>query len=126
MADIRPFPGLRPAPEHVRDVASPPYDVLNAQEARALAEGNPRSFLHVVKAEIDLPEGTDSHSDAVYQKSAENLSRLVASGVLIQDRTPCFYLYKLTMGSHVQFGLAVGASVDEYASGAIKKHELKV
>ena len=123
MSDIRPFAGLRPRPDIAADVASPPYDVLSSAEARELAAGNPHSFLHVVKAEIDLEPGADVHSDVVYEKSAENFQKMVQDGVLIRDEAPCFYLYRLTMGDHVQHGLVVGASVAEYESGLIKKHE---
>ena len=123
MSDIRPFPGLRPRPDVATQVASPPYDVLNSAEARQMAADNPLSFLHVVKAEIDLPEDADLHGEAVYAKSAENLRKLIDEGVLIQDGKPCFYVYRLKMGEHVQHGLVVGASVDEYEKGLIKKHE---
>jgi len=124
MADIRPFQGLRPKPELVQKVASPPYDVLNSQEARELAKDNPMSFLHVVKAEIDLGPDIDTHSGQVYKKGAENLQKFLRDGILIQDASPCFYIYQITMGSHTQLGLMLGASVDEYEKGFIKKHEL--
>lgn len=124
MADIRPFRGLRPRSDLVEQVASPPYDVMNAQEARQMASGNPHSFLHVVRAEIDLPEGTDPHDEAVYDKSAANLTHMVEAGTLVQDDRTCFYLYQLTMDGHVQHGLVLGASVDEYEHDKIKKHEL--
>ena len=124
MADIRPFQGLRPKPELVQKVASPPYDVLNSQEARELAKDNPMSFLHVVKAEIDFGPDIDTHSDQVYEKGAENLQNFLRDGILIQDASPCFYIYQITMGSHTQLGLMLGASIDEYEKGFIKKHEL--
>ena len=124
MADIRPFQGLRPKPELVQKVASPPYDVLNSQEARELAKDNPMSFLHVVKAEIDFGPDIDTHSGQVYKKGAENLQKFLRDGILIQDASPCFYIYQITMGSHTQLGLMLGASVDEYEKGFIKKHEL--
>jgi uncharacterized protein (DUF1015 family) len=124
MADIRPFQGLRPKPELVQKVASPPYDVLNSQEARELAKDNPMSFLHVVKAEIDFGPDIDTHSDQVYKKGAENLQKFLRDGILIQDASPCFYIYQITMGSHTQLGLMLGASIDEYEKGFIKKHEL--
>ena len=123
MSDIRPFNGLRPRPELVQKVASPPYDVLNSQEARELAKDNPMSFLHVVKAEIDFAPAIDTHSDKVYKKGAENLRKFLQDGILIQDDSPCFYIYQITMGSHTQTGLMSGASVDEYEKGLIKKHE---
>ncbi len=123
MADIRPFLGLRPRPDLVRRVASPPYDVLSSDEARRITADNPISFLRVVKAEVDLDPSVDVHGDQVYTKSAENFRKMIADGVLIRDRSPCFYIYQLRMGDHVQRGLMVGAGVDEYESGAIKKHE---
>ncbi|MCP4545030.1 MAG: DUF1015 domain-containing protein [bacterium] len=123
MSDIRPFPGIRPRPELADKVASPPYDVLNSDEARKVAQENPHSFLHVVKAEIDLDPGIDTHGDEVYKKSAANYRRMIADGVMIQDDKPCFYIYQLTMGDHVQHGLVVGCSVEEYEKGLIKKHE---
>lgn len=124
MSDIQPFPGLRPRPDLVHLVASPPYDVLNSEEAREMAKGNPHSFLHVTKAEIDLPPDADPHKEEVYQKGAENFKKMIEEGVLIRDEKPCFYIYQLTMGDHSQRGLVVGASVDEYVRGVIKKHEL--
>ncbi len=128
MSKIKPFRGLRPKPELVDKVASPPYDVVNSDEARAIAEGNPYSFLHVVKPEIDLDPSINLYSDEVYAKGAENLERLVKDGVLVRDDRPCFYLYEQRMDiagvEHVQVGLVAGASVDEYQNDLIKKHEL--
>ena len=123
MADIQPFRGIRPKPELVQKVASPPYDVLNSKEAKELAKDNPYSYLRVVKAEINFDTDIDSHSEEVYQKSAEVLQGFIREGVLIQDETPCFYLYEITMGDHTQRGLMFGASVEEYEKGLIKKHE---
>ena len=108
----------------VEKVASPPYDVLSSAEARQMAADNPYTFLHVVKAEIDLPEDADVHGEEVYRRSAANFARLREDGILIQDETPCFYIYQLRMGDHVQKGIALGASVEEYENGTIKKHEL--
>ena len=123
MSDIQPFKGLRPKPEYVKKVASPPFDVLSSQEARKLTQNNRLSFLHVIKAEIDLDPSIDIHSDQVYTKSAENLNKLIQDGVFIQDDTPCFYIYQISMGKHIQKGLMFGASIDEYEKGLIKKHE---
>lgn len=123
MPDIRPFRAYRPRPDVVAQVASPPYDVLSSDEARAAVAGKPLSFLHVVKAEVDLDPSVDVHSDAVYQKGAENLQKLIADGVLVRDEKPCFYAYRQRMGDHVQTGLVVGASVDEYQADLVKKHE---
>jgi len=123
MADIRPFPAYRPARGQADKVASPPYDVLSSAEAREMAGSNPVSFLHVVKAEIDLdPAEADDH-EKVYGRSAANFQKLVTDGIMVQDSAPAFYIYRLTMGEHQQFGLAVGCSVDEYENGSIKKHE---
>ncbi len=124
MSDVRPFRGLRPRPDLVAQVASPPYDVLNSAEAREMAAGNPFSFLHVTKAEIDLPVDLDVHSDVVYEKSAEAFRRMCDEGIFVRDAAPSFYVYKLRMGDHEQRGLVIGASVQEYEDGLIKKHEL--
>jgi uncharacterized protein (DUF1015 family) len=120
---IRPFAGLRPVPERANDVVAPPYDVLNTEEARERAAGRPLSFLHISKAEIDLPEGTDPYDPAVYAKAAENLHKLVADGVLKREDKPVYYVYRLTMGDHVQTGLVAVASVAEYDKNRIRKHE---
>ncbi len=124
MSDVRPFRGLRPRPEFAEKIASPPYDVLNSEEAREMAKNNPLSFLHVVKPEIDLPPGTDLYSDEVYQKGAENLKKLIAEGYMLQDPEPHYYLYRQIMGDHSQVGIVAGASVEEYDKDLIKKHEL--
>ena len=123
MATLQPFRGLCPNPSLVEKVASPPYDVLDAREAKMLAENNPQSFLHVIKPEIDLPDGTDPYSPTVYEKGAENLERLIDEYVLLREKSPCFYLYQQIMGDHVQTGFVGLASVDEYLNGVIKKHE---
>ncbi|PKU24620.1 DUF1015 domain-containing protein [Telmatospirillum siberiense] len=120
---LRPFPGLRPAAAHAAEVAAPPYDVLTSDEARLLAEGKAWSFLHISKPEIDLPAGTDVYSPAVYAKAAENLGRMVAEGVLRRDGAPCFYIYRLEMGDHVQTGIVGGGSVAAYDVNRIRKHE---
>jgi uncharacterized protein (DUF1015 family) len=123
MARIEPFRGWRPRPELAEKVASPPYDVLNSDEARQMAADNPLSFLHVVKPEIDLPPETDHYAPEVYAKGGENLRRLMDDGVLIQEAEPALYLYRQRMGDHIQTGLVAGASVDEYEADLIKKHE---
>jgi len=123
MSLIRPFAGLRPVPEHANDVVAPPYDVLNSEEARQRAAGRPLSFLHISKAEIDLPEGTDPYDPAVYAKAAENLQKLIDDGVLKREDKPVYYVYRLTMGDHVQTGLVAAASVADYDSNRIRKHE---
>ena len=120
---IRPFRALRPVPEQAAAVVAPPYDVLNTEEARARATGRPFSFLHISKPEIDLPEGTDPYAPEVYAKGTENLHRLIEAGVLIRDRKPCYYIYRLQMGEHVQTGIACVGSVAEYDRNRIRKHE---
>ena len=124
MADIKPFRGVRPRPDLVEQVASPPYDVLSSAEAREMAAGNEYSFLHVIKAEIDMPASEDTHSEKLYALSAANFRKMRKEGVFVVDEEPCFYIYQIKMGDHVQNGLVVGASVAEYESGKIKKHEL--
>ena len=124
MVDVKPFKGVRPRPDLIDKVASPPYDVLNSAEARVVAAGNKYSFLHVVKAEIDMPEDADTHSDALYQLSADNFKAMREEGTFLVDPAPCFYVYQLTVGDHVQKGLVVGASVRDYENNVIKKHEL--
>ncbi len=123
MVRIKPFRGMRPVPENISKVASPPYDVLSSEEARERAKGNPLSFLHVVKPEIDLDSSIDIHDPRVYKKGAENLKYLIEQGVLMQDEKPCFYIYKLRMGDHEQVGLVAVASVEDYLRNKIKKHE---
>jgi uncharacterized protein (DUF1015 family) len=123
MAVIRPFRALRPRPERAAKVASVPYDVVTTEEARALAEGNPLSFLHVIRPEIDFEPGTDPHEDPVYEKAAENLRVLMADGVLIQEEEPSLYVYRLREGGHEQIGLAACFAVEEYENGRIRKHE---
>jgi len=120
---IRPFAGLRPEPARASEIAAPPYDVLSTEEARSRAAGKPWSFLHISKPEIDLPPGIDPYSSRVYAKAAENLQHMLAAGVLLRDREPCYYLYRLTMGSHTQTGLAAVASVAAYDTNRIRKHE---
>ncbi|MCW9047209.1 MAG: DUF1015 family protein [Gammaproteobacteria bacterium] len=120
---IRPFAGLRPVPERVEDVVAPPYDVLNSSEARERAAGKPMSFLHISKAEIDLPEDTDPYDPRVYAKAAENLQKLVDDGILIRENEPRYYVYRLKMGDIVQTGLVAAASVKHYDSNRIRKHE---
>ncbi len=120
---IRPFTALRPKTEHAAAVAAPPYDVLSSEEARARAAGKPYSFLHISKAEIDLPPEIDHYAPEVYAKSAENLKVLIASGVLFRDTKPCYYAYRLIMGEHKQTGLIAAASVAAYDVNRIRKHE---
>ena len=127
MSLIRPFRGLRPATGQAGAVAAPPYDVLSSDEARRIvhdgATGKPWSFLHISKPEIDLPREVDIYSPEVYAKAAENLGKMLDAGILARDGQPCYYAYRLTMGGHVQTGLVAAASVADYDSNRIRKHE---
>ena len=124
MVKIKPFKGIRPPKELVEEVASRPYDVLNSEEARKEAEGNEKSLYHIIKPEIDFPEGTDEHDPRVYEKAAENFRMFQEKGWLVQDEKPCYYVYAQTMNGKTQYGLVVGAYVPDYMDGNIKKHEL--
>ena len=124
MSLIKPFPGLRPAPGRAAEVAAPPYDVVSSAEAREMAADRPWSFLHISRAEVDLPEDTDPYDARVYARARDNLSRMLAEGVLVRDPAPCYYVYRLTMGTHRQTGLVVTASVDAYSGNRIRRHEL--
>ena len=124
MATVTPFAALRPDPALAARVCELPYDVMSSAEARAMAAGNALSFLHVSKPEIDLPEGTDVYSDAVYAQGRENFQRLISEGVLRRDRGPVFHLYRQVMDGHSQFGLVGLASCHEYLANLVKKHEL--
>ena len=121
---IKPFKGVRPPKEYVEQVQSRPYDVLNSAEARAEAEGNEKSLYHIIKPEIDFPEGTDEHDPKVYEKAAQNFQMFQDKGWLVQDGKERYYIYAQTMNGKTQYGLVVGASVDDYMNGVIKKHEL--
>jgi len=123
MAIIKPFKALRPRPDLAAKVASPPYDVLNSEEAKAEARENSFSFLHITKAEIDFPNGVDIHSQAVYDKAKENLQRFIEQGTLDNEKKPCFYIYQLVMNGRSQTGLVCVSSVDDYLKDIIKKHE---
>ena len=121
---IRPFRALRPAPGRAAEVLAPPYDVLSSSEARARAQGKPWSFLHISKPEIDLDPAIDPYDPAVYAKAAENLKRMIEGGVLTRDARPCYYVYRLTWRDRTQTGIAAAASVADYLSNRIRKHEL--
>ncbi|HOZ79812.1 MAG TPA: DUF1015 family protein [Ferruginibacter sp.] len=123
MVTISPFKALRPEAQHAKNVASRPYDVLNSKEAKVEAQGNPYSFLHITKSEIDLPEDTDIHAQAVYDTAKENLDAFISRNVLFRESKPCYYIYQLIMNGAVQTGLVCGSSVDDYDNDLIKKHE---
>ena len=123
MAVIRPFRALRPQADRAESVASVPYDVVNTEEARALAQGKPLSFLHVSRPEIDLPPSTDIHSDIVYRKAVENFEKLIAECPMEKETEPSLYLYRLIMGDHTQIGIVACCSIDEYDNSTIRKHE---
>lgn len=124
MAKVKPFKGYRPPQNIVEDLASLPYDVMNSEEAAKMAEGKEVSFLHITRAEIDMPEGTDIHSDEVYKKSHDNFQMFIDKGWLVQDDEERFYIYAQTMDGRTQYGIVGGAFMDDYFNGVIKKHEL--
>jgi len=123
MASVRPFRALRPAPDSAPRVSSVPYDVVSTDEARALAAGNPLSFLRVTRSEIDLPPGTDPYSDQVYEQAGRAFEELKRSAPLLLEPEPAVYFYRLRVGAHEQTGLAACYSLEEYDRDAIKKHE---
>lgn len=120
---VKPFTGLRPAAGRADDVVAPPYDVMNAEEAREMVQGRQWSFLHISRPEVDLPVDTDPYSGEVYAKAAENLQHMINEGVLVRDPEDSYYVYRLTMDEHVQTGLVAAASVEAYDADRIKKHE---
>ncbi len=124
MAIFKPFRALRPTPEYAHKVAALPYDVMNSEEAKEMVKDNPYSFLHIDKAEIDLPEGTYLYSDEVYAKAKDNLIKYENEGILKEDDTPCFYIYRQIMNGRAQTGLVGCACVDDYINNHIRKHEL--
>jgi uncharacterized protein (DUF1015 family) len=123
MAIVIPFKALRPQPQFAPKVASRPYDVLNSTEAKVEARGNPHSFLHITKSEIDLPEGTDIHSTDVYDKAKQNLNAFIQRNILFKEDKACFYIYQLVMNGRSQTGLVGASSIDDYEKDIIKKHE---
>ena len=124
MAKVKPFRGVRPPREIVTEVASRPYDVLNSEEARAEAEGNPKSLYHIIKPEIDFETGTDEHAPEVYDRAVENFGAFQDKGWLVQDDKEHYYIYAQTMDGRTQYGIVLAASVEDYMNGRIKKHEL--
>lgn len=124
MAVVRPFKAVRPAKDLADKVISLPYDVMNRKEAEEMAEGNPYSFLHICRSEIDLPKITDEHTQPVYERAKENLDKFIEDGVLIEEEKPCLYVYREIMDGRVQTGLMACVSIDDYANDIIKKHEL--
>lgn len=121
MAKVKPFRGIRPPRQMVTEVASRPYDVLNSEEARAEAEGNPKSLYHIIKPEIDFAPGTDEHAPEVYDKAVENFAAFRRNGWLVQDEQEHYYIYAQTMDGRTQYGIVVAAFVDDYMEGRIKK-----
>ncbi|MDE7125107.1 MAG: DUF1015 domain-containing protein, partial [Muribaculaceae bacterium] len=124
MATVKPFRGIRPPRTMVEQVTSRPYDVLNSEEARAEAQGNPRSLYHIIKPEIDFEPGTDEHDPRVYDKAVENFNAFQKNGWLVQDQSEHYYIYAQTMDGRTQYGIVIAAYVDDYMTGRIKKHEL--
>ena len=123
MAIIKQFKAYRPAGDADK-IACPPYDVISSEEARKMAEGNPISFLHIDKPEIDLPVGTDLYDSSVYAKGRENLDKFIAEGILKEEKKPCLYVYAQTMDGRTQYGIVAATSTEEYDKGLIRKHEL--
>lgn len=124
MAKVKPFKGIRPPKEFIEEVASRPYDVLNSEEARAEAEGNPKSLYHIIKPEIDFEPGTDEHDPKVYDKAVENFRAFRENGWLVKDEHDHYYIYAQTMDGRTQYGIVIAANVHDYVNGVIKKHEL--
>jgi len=124
MATIKPFKGVRPPKDIAQTVSSLPYDVMNSQEAAEMAKGKENSLLHITRAEIDLPEGVDIHSEEVYNKAVENYQKFKENGWLIQDEKPHYYIYAQTMDGRTQYGIVGAAAAQDYFDGIIKKHEL--
>jgi len=124
MSTFKPFKAVRPKPELAEKISSLPYDVMNRAEAKKMAESNPYSFLHITRSEIDLDESVDAYDESVYLKANDNLNRFVSDGIMVQDNTPRYYIYRQIMQGRAQTGIVGCASVDEYLNDAIKKHEL--
>lgn len=124
MVKVKPFKALRPPKDLVEKVESRPYDVLSSEEARVEAAGNPMSLLHIIKPEINFPEGTSEYDPRVYESAVEQFKTFQDNGWLKEDPTECYYLYAQSMGEKTQYGIVVGAAVNDYLRGAIKKHEL--
>ena len=123
MSSIKPFKALRPEAQLAKQVASKPYDVLNSKEAKIDAQGNPNSFLHITKSEIDLSDDVDIHAQEVYDKAKENLDAFISRSILFKENKPCYYIYQLIMNGRSQTGLVAASSVDDYENNLIKKHE---
>ncbi|MBG0763746.1 MAG: DUF1015 domain-containing protein [Tissierellales bacterium] len=123
MAKVKPFKGIRPKEEIVEKVASLPYDVMNREEAKKMAEGNDKSFLHVVRSEIDLDDSVDAHDKVVYETARKNLEKFIEEGTLKQDEKDKYYIYRQIMFGRVQTGLVACTSIDDYENNIIKKHE---
>ena len=123
MAAIKPFQGFRPPSDVACSVSSPPYDVMTSDEARNMVQGNPYSFLRIIKPEIDFTPENEPKADALHEHGSENLHRFISDGKLVQDEKPCFYIYQIKMGDHAQTGIVAAVSIEEYNHGLIKKHE---
>ena len=124
MAILKAFKGIRPKKELVKNIACRPYDVLNEQEARIETKGDPNSFYHVIKPEIDFPDDFDHYSPEIYQKGKDNFARMFREGVFFQDEKDCIYIYAQTMNGRKQYGIVGAAAVDDYVNNVIRKHEL--
>jgi len=124
MAVVRAFRAIRPVPELVDKVAALPYDVMDSNEAREMVKGNPYSFLHVDKAEIDLDPSIDLYDKRVYEKARDNLRNMIENGIFLQDENPCLYIYRQVMNGRAQVGIVGCTSIDDYMNNIIKKHEV--
>ncbi|MFM7822374.1 MAG: DUF1015 family protein, partial [Bacteroidota bacterium] len=124
MAILKPFKGIRPLASDVAHIASKPYDVLNEREARQECEGNPDSFYHVIKPEIDFPDDFDHYAPEIYKKGKENFDRMLHSGLFSKDSKECYYIYRQVMNGRSQDGIVGCAHIDDYFNNVIKKHEL--
>ena len=124
MAIFQAFRALRPVPDKAEAVAALPYDVVSREEAKEIGDQNPDSFLHVDRAEMDLPADTDLYDQKVYDRARENLINMEKNGILVQDGAPCYYIYELTLKGKTQTGLVGCCSIDDYMNGVVKKHEL--
>ncbi|MBK5252316.1 MAG: DUF1015 family protein, partial [Peptostreptococcaceae bacterium] len=123
MATVRPFQGIRPKKEFAKEVACLPYDVMNRDEAKKMAEGNPKSFLHVVRSDIDVDDSVDVHDDIIYDKAKENLEEFLKDGIIFQEKKNCLYIYRQIFRGRVQTGIVGCTSIDEYLNEIVKKHE---
>ena len=123
MAIIRPFRGYLPLPDKAKEISSPPYDVLSSEEAREIVKSNPKSFLRIIKPEIEFSDCDNPNTERIHEVARKNLEQFIDDKSFLQDSKPCFYLYQISMGQHIQTGIVSEVSIEEYNNGLIKKHE---